>query len=87
MRSKEYAVFICIVFSGNVTSGSTIAPGRIGNLASGTISPTSSWLLGGKSSSAKNRLLLLAGGTDCDATGEKGRNPRLELLVAIGRGS
>ena len=58
---------------------------RLGNIVSGTICETSSWLLGGKSSSAKNRLLL-AGGIGCDATGEKEWNPNPELLVATGWG-
>ena len=83
MRSKEYAVFTCSVFSGSVTSGKIIAPGRLGKNVPGTICETSSLLLGGKSSSAKNRLLL-AGGIDCDTTGEKERNPNPALLVATG---
>ena len=41
-RSKEYAVFTCSVFSGSVTSGKIIAPGRLSNIVSGTICETSS---------------------------------------------
>jgi hypothetical protein len=75
----------CSVFSGSVTSGRTIAPGRLGNIISGMVCKTSSWLLGGKSSSDKNKLML-DGGIDCDATGEKERNPNPGLLVATGWG-
>ena len=42
VRSKEYAVFTCSIFSGSVTSGRIIALGRLGNIDSGTICETSS---------------------------------------------
>ena len=82
---NDYAVFTCSVDSGNnITSSSSITPGVPGNIVSATtICGTSSWLLGGKSSSVKNTLLL-AGGSDYDAIGEKERNPSPVLLVATG---
>ena len=40
--AENTPVFTCSVFSGNVTSGSIIAPGRLGNIASGTICEISS---------------------------------------------
>ena len=43
VRSKEYAVFICIVDSGNITSDNCIALEELGNIVSGiTICGTSS---------------------------------------------
>ena len=36
VQSKEYAVFTCSVDSGNITSGSRIAPGGLGNIVSET---------------------------------------------------
>jgi hypothetical protein len=41
VRSKEYALFTCSVFSGSITSGNIIAPGRLGNIVSCTICETS----------------------------------------------